>query len=246
MANGTRDDTDDNPLRDLVEIISRRASRHTRPQPETDRRATRVESPAPPGVDLTATSVEDIVRRDPGIIEQVHEVAYATAGIAEQRRTVRVQAATGLEILSFFDTYRPALPAELRANLDAALDRVRRKAYAANTSTRLLCPFCNGNTVVPLPDLSALVCIDYECAPTAPRVIDPTAAQPAERRITLNHLALLANLPEGTVRKRLQRAKIEPAHTGPHGKHEYRWADVAHLVERKPAARTVMTQARAA
>lgn len=237
MAERTRDDDGkDNPLRDLVEIINNRAARHTPPRPETDRRGNYRESPTPPGFDLTATAIEDTVRRDQQLIEHIHEVAHATAADhATQRRSIRIDAASGLEVLDYLDAHRSTLPAELRARIDATADRIRRQAYESNTGIRLVCPHCNGRTVVPLPDLSALVCLDYTCAPHAPRVIDPRLTQRVERRITLRDLALMAGIDQATVRKRVQRARIRPVHVGPHNQHEYRWADVKDIVAPKAA-----------
>lgn len=229
------DDDSGNPLRALTAILDHRAAKLATPRPETDRRTNYREAPAPPGVDLTSTAIEDAVRRDPAVIEHVHEVAHATArNHAAQRVSIRIDASTGRDILDYLDSHRATLPAELRARIDTTADRLLRRAYAAATRTRLVCPHCNGMTVVPTPDLASLVCLDQVCAPDRPRPIDPAYAQKPERRITLKDLALLAGEDQGTMRKRLWRAKIQPVHTGPHNRHEYRWADVAHLVRPAP------------
>jgi hypothetical protein len=228
---GQAESKEDNPLRDLADIIAHRASRHAKPRPETDRRTNYREPPTPPGTDLTVTSIEEGIRRDPEIIEHTYEVARATAhGHATERRTIRIDATTGHEILDYLDAHRSTLPAELRERIDATADRLRRQAYAAVTRTRLVCPRCGGQTVVPTPDLRLLVCIDYGCAPLRPRAIDPTQAQPAERRITSKDLALMLHTTETAVRKRLWRAKVQPVRVGAHNRHEYRWADVSFMV----------------
>lgn len=232
---GGRDNEDpdaqqDNPLRDLADILENRAARHVRPRPETDRRTNYREPPPPPGLDLTATAIEDAVRRDAAMVEHVHEVSRVTAGSAAERRTVRIDAGTGHEILDYLDAHRATLPAELRERIDATADRLLRLAYAASTRTRLVCPYCGGETVVPTPDLKTLLCLDYECAPAQPRRVDPTYAQEPERRITAKQLALLAGEEDAAMRKKLSRAKIKPIYKGPHNRFEYRWADVAHLV----------------
>lgn len=223
-----------NPMRALASILDHHAAKIPAPRPEIDRRTNYRKPPVPPGVNLTAASIEEAVFRDPAVIEHAHEVARATArNHAAQRVSVRIDATSGREILDYFDSHRPTLPAELRDRIDVTLDRHLRQAYEASTRTRLVCPHCGGRTVVPTPDLTTLLCLDYECAPEQPRRIDPTYAQEPERRITAKHLALLAGEEDAAMRKKLSRANIQPVYKGPHNRFEYRWADVAHLVKPK-------------
>lgn len=233
-ANGQEDDGEYNPLKVIADIIDRPAPILTRPRPETDRRTNYREAPAPPGVNLAATALEDAVRRDAAIVEHAYEISRATERDGAEHRTLSIPASTGREIISHILDRRPVVAAELRARIDATADRQLRRAYAAMTRTRLVCPHCGGQTVVPTPDLKSLVCLDYVCAPDRPRRIDPASAQEPDRRVTVRQLALLAGEEEAAIRKKVWRAKIAPVHTGPHNRHEYRWADVAHLVAAKP------------
>lgn len=225
------------PTQGLARFLDHHTAKTPPPRPETDRRTNYRQPPTPPGVNLTTTSIEDAVRRDPAVIEHAHEIARATAkNHAAQRVSIRIEASTGRELAAYLAAYRPIVPPELGERIDATTDRHLRQAYEASTRTRLVCPFCGGRTVVPTPDLRELLCLDYVCAPSRPRRIDPAYAQQPERRITTRQLALLAGGldREAAIRKRIWREKIKPVHTGPHGKHEYRWADVAHLVAPRP------------
>lgn len=235
MTTGSGQDSDaDNPLRELSDILSERVKNPVRPRSETDRRSNYKRAPVPPGVKLNLVSIAEATRRDEELIQHVHEVARATAvGHATDRRTVRVDVGNPddiVEILDYLDAHRDLIPGELRERVDATADRLRRCAYAELTTTRLVCPHCGQESVVPTPGLSRLVCLDYTCAPLRPRVIDPTQSQPADRLITARQLALIVGEVEGTMRKRLWRAHIEPADKGRQGQHSYRWADVKHLV----------------
>ncbi|MGH6653569.1 MAG: hypothetical protein ACRDVE_00010 [Actinocrinis sp.] len=229
-----------NPVHALARLLDHHTAKVPPPRPETDRRSNYRQPPTPPGVNLAVTDIEDAVKRDPAVIEHTYEVARATArNHAAQRISIRIDAASGRELLDYFDTHRPTLPAELGQRIDATMDRHLRAAYAASTRTRLVCPYCAGHTVVPTPDLKTLLCLDYVCAPKQPRRIDPAYAQEPDRRVTVKQLALLAgDADEGRLKKKIWRAGIKPVHTGPHGKHEFRWADVAHLVTPKPTPAT--------
>lgn len=232
---GQEDDAAYNPLRSIADILDTPAPILVRPRPETDRRTNYRQPPTPPGINLTTTALEDSIRRDPAMVEHAYEVSRATERDGAEHRTLNIPASTGRQILGHILGRRPYVPAELRERIDATADRQLRAAYASLTRTRLVCPFCNGQTVVPTPDLKTLLCLDYACAPTAPRRIDPAYAQEPDRRVTLKELATLAGDDgEGRMKKKLWRAGVKPVHTGAHGKYEYRWADVAHLVTPKP------------
>lgn len=242
MASERQGDTDkaDNPLRDLADIINHRVARHPRPQPElSDRRGNYREPPTPPGLDLAAVSLADQIRRDPDVISQVYETARLTATDVAQpwtRDTVNPDVATAFEILNYLNTARPTVHRQLATQITRTADRIRRDAYASMTRTRLQCPHCGKATVVPKPDLSALICIDYQCAPHAPRVIDPSAIAPADRRYSAQDLALMWNESAAAVRKRLWRAEVAPIDKHPKtGQHVYRWGDVAAYAPTGPA-----------
>jgi hypothetical protein len=232
----------DNPLRDLADIINHRVASQPRPRPETDRRTNYRMPPTPPGVDLAATSVEDSVRRDPDLIESVYETARATTpgtAVPWSRPTIRPDVSSATEILDYLDQHRGTLHRELVEQIDATADRVRRNAWASLSAVRLTCPHCGHLTVLPKPDLSVLICIDYACAPKSPRVIDPAAILPADRRYSVRDLALIWHMDEAALRKKLWRHKIQPVHVARNNRHLYRWGDVEHLAPRGVSAAKV-------